>query len=397
MASVTKREWTAPTGEVKTAWVCRYSDLSGKRRMKTFDRKKDADAYRTKVETEVGDGTHIASRDAPTVRRVLELFVEWSRLRCREGRIGKAYLRNIEYACNGVADLIGAIKYTELRAQQVHDAYAAMLASGLSSVTAGERLKIFAEAERHAARRQLIKQRTVADARIDLRGAAPPKVVTATVDQVQAILRTAEIRRPRMRVRTRDMVRCYVHLAAFCGLRFGEIQALLLENVDFEKRIIRVRHSLSSIDGMKGPKSKAGIRDIPLPPHVAELLKDWLARHRVENDEGFVFRSTTDSAISHPDFYNLWLALLKDAGLSAVVPRLHFHALRHFYASLLIDSQMPVSDIAQLMGHSSATITLQVYTHSIHGDRSHQAEAVNRAAQRVLSSPAFTSPSLAGA
>jgi hypothetical protein len=52
--SVRKRSWTTDKGEAKSAWVVDYSDQGGKRRLKTFDKKRDADAYHAKVATEVG-------------------------------------------------------------------------------------------------------------------------------------------------------------------------------------------------------------------------------------------------------------------------------------------------------------------------------------------------------
>ena len=54
--SVRKRTWTTPKGEEKSAWVVDYVDQHGKRRLKTFARKKEADGFRAKAEHEVGEG-----------------------------------------------------------------------------------------------------------------------------------------------------------------------------------------------------------------------------------------------------------------------------------------------------------------------------------------------------
>src|SRR5579862_5410584 len=59
MATVTKRTWEHQ-GKTKAAWSVRYFDRTGSRRGKTFELKKDADAYRRKVENEVEAGMHIA-------------------------------------------------------------------------------------------------------------------------------------------------------------------------------------------------------------------------------------------------------------------------------------------------------------------------------------------------
>ena len=56
--SVRKRKWVTRLGEPKECWVCNYTDAQGVRRLKTFDRKKDADAYHATVRVEVREGRH---------------------------------------------------------------------------------------------------------------------------------------------------------------------------------------------------------------------------------------------------------------------------------------------------------------------------------------------------
>ena len=74
MASVRIREWTH-NGQAKEAWVVGYTDGSGKRRLKTLDKKKDADRYRTKVETEVEIGAHTPDRASVRVRVLAEEYL----------------------------------------------------------------------------------------------------------------------------------------------------------------------------------------------------------------------------------------------------------------------------------------------------------------------------------
>jgi integrase len=56
--SVRKREWVTPKGEAKSAWVVDYTDSKGKRRLKTFAKKEDADAFSATASVEVREGTH---------------------------------------------------------------------------------------------------------------------------------------------------------------------------------------------------------------------------------------------------------------------------------------------------------------------------------------------------
>ncbi len=75
MASVRKREWTSPKGEAKSAWVVDYLDRSGKRRLKTFTRKKEADAYVATAVVEVRSGIHTPDSQSITVADATKLWL----------------------------------------------------------------------------------------------------------------------------------------------------------------------------------------------------------------------------------------------------------------------------------------------------------------------------------
>jgi integrase len=73
--SIRKRTWTTSKGVQKQAWLVDYVDGQGKRRAKTFDRKKDADAFRATVRVEVEAGTHIHHCDTITVEAAGRLWM----------------------------------------------------------------------------------------------------------------------------------------------------------------------------------------------------------------------------------------------------------------------------------------------------------------------------------
>ena len=66
--SVRRRTWTTDAGAEKSAWVADYVDVKGVRRRKSFQRKKDAEAFAAKAAVEVREGVHVADRDTVTVR-----------------------------------------------------------------------------------------------------------------------------------------------------------------------------------------------------------------------------------------------------------------------------------------------------------------------------------------
>jgi len=65
--SIRKRNWTTSKGFEKEAWIVDYVDQNGKRHIKTFERKKEADAHEAKVKIEVKQGIHTADANSVTV------------------------------------------------------------------------------------------------------------------------------------------------------------------------------------------------------------------------------------------------------------------------------------------------------------------------------------------
>src|ERR1700730_10042029 len=74
--SVRKRTWKTATGEVRQAWVADYADLAGKRRLKTFKRKKDADAFEAKASVEIEEGVHTPASASITVAKAADLWLQ---------------------------------------------------------------------------------------------------------------------------------------------------------------------------------------------------------------------------------------------------------------------------------------------------------------------------------
>jgi integrase len=68
--SVRKRKWKTSLGVEREAWVVDYTDQHGKRLLKTFEKKKPADAFAASSRVEVIEGTHVADSASVTVKRL---------------------------------------------------------------------------------------------------------------------------------------------------------------------------------------------------------------------------------------------------------------------------------------------------------------------------------------
>jgi integrase len=184
--------------------------------------------------------------------------------------------------------------------------------------------------------------------------------------------------------------------ALMTGLRSGELRALTWDDVSLESRTITVRRSLAWVDGRwerVEPKSRAGRRIVPLPPMAADLLA-WhrLAQERDRSLLGsswrgsewnLVFTTSVGTPLEPAGLLRQFQAVLSTAGIR----RVRFHDLRHSAATFWLAARIPARVVADMLGHSQVSLTLQVYSHVLPELRR---DAADRLEAIVTGSPAPT-------
>ena len=225
--------------------------------------------------------------------------------------------------------------------------------------------------EKLARKRGWLKTQPVADAIAELPRAPAQRIETFQPDEVAALLGKAGERRHQMNARPTAAMNVVVHLAALCGLRMGEILGLPVDAIDLDRRRLEVRQAVSRFYDIKGPKTAAGFRTVPLPAPVVTVLRHWLEHHHIANAAGLLLTSPNGLVIRQGNLRVQWNTLLDVTAL----PRRHFHALRHFYASWHIANGTPAPDVAKLLGHAQFDMTLRVYTHALMRDDARVAQA----------------------
>jgi integrase len=170
----------------------------------------------------------------------------------------------------------------------------------------------------------------------------------------------------------------------YTGLRWGEMAALRVGRVDFLRRRVTVAESVTPVRGTMtfGPTKGHERREVPLP----RFLVEDLASHVVgKSGDDLVFTSMRGTALRSQTFQRV--ALTKAAeGIG--VPGFHPHELRHTAASLAIASGADIKVVQQMMGHKSATMTLDLYGHLFPDRLDVVADAMDAARTTALSSAA---------
>ncbi|MEV0533638.1 tyrosine-type recombinase/integrase [Kitasatospora sp. NPDC050463] len=198
-----------------------------------------------------------------------------------------------------------------------------------------------------------------------------------------------------------ERYRATVDVGAGCGLRQGEILGLAVDALDFEAGTVHVTHQLklSLSKPVFAPPKGGTLRSVPLPEPVAEVLQAHMERFRPVEitlpwmkvggpplTKRLIFTSTSDSIVwrgmLNEDY---WKPALAAAGVipkpgkgeSYASAREHgMHALRHFYASVLLDAGESIKAVSEYLGHADPGLTLRVYAHLMPDSRHRARKAI---------------------
>lgn len=199
------------------------------------------------------------------------------------------------------------------------------------------------------------------------------KVDDAWAEEIAAFEEKESRRRDRKDKSCRSYVRnvrplsCVVAvlLGLATGARRGEVLALTWEDIDLERKTVRIDKSITDKMEIKKPKTKAGIRTIAIDEGTAKALGDWKERQRgilamlrrVQGGSSPVCISSTGEHLEPHNFSNWWRRFRKRIGFDG----LRFHELRHTQATQLLANKVDVKTVSTRLGHSSASITLDMY------------------------------------
>ncbi|MBR0205169.1 MAG: site-specific integrase [Clostridia bacterium] len=162
----------------------------------------------------------------------------------------------------------------------------------------------------------------------------------------------------------------------YCGLRRGEMLALLWSDIDFKAKTLSVSKSAdmpTNATTVKKPKTKAGTRIVPIPDAILPALQ----KARREAISMYVCPAVNTGDIMSAQAYSeAWKSYMHYLNIEAggrdrsrsnpkVVAMESFtaHQLRHSYATMLYDADVDVKTAQKLLGHADFSVTMKIYTH----------------------------------
>jgi integrase len=155
-----------------------------------------------------------------------------------------------------------------------------------------------------------------------------------------------------------DKYKTLFRLAIMSGARQGELLGLKWPDIDWENSQIHIQRTFNNQEWYV-PKTKTSNRKIDIGPKMMGLLKKWKLAC-LPNNLNLIFPNEAGKPINHN---NLVSRHFNPALERAKIDRIRFHDLRHTFASLLIAQGENPKYIQKQMGHSSPTVTLNIYAH----------------------------------
>jgi integrase len=371
------------TGErVRTArygtslrYAARWRDDQRKQRSKCFRTKKEADDHLAKVTVDLARGQYV---DPKAGRITLRDWVTiWEAQ--QTSNVSSQYQVSLRLRTHVLPQLGGralvaitpSVVQSWLRGRrgEVADNYARLLLGNLSAVL----------------------QAAVDDGRIARNPCRAPSV-KAPPRQTKKVVPWSHEWVDAMRDQLDGRYREFVTVGAGVGLRQGEIFGLAVEDIDFLRKVIHVRRQVKILGGklfFDLPK-RGKTRDVPLadsvglrlaahikafPPTLVSL--PWGAPDGKPREARLMFTTPNGNAIHRQTFTDYtWRPALKSCGIPQVREN-GSHALRHRFASVVLDGGASIRDLADWLGHEDPGFTLRVYSHLMPGSEARMRQAVD--------------------
>lgn len=339
MACITKR---------RNRYVLDFYDCQGKRQRQTLKAgttKKAAKDKLREIEDQLSKGIYISDKKIPLFSDVAKDWLEYKKLNLRESTF---YVYK-GHTLNHFKEF-DEIKVNRITTARVEKFIISRQKEGMHILTLRKILVTLGQIFSYSVRHKYIDHNPLADAERpkDQGEIKDQKIRILTPEKINALLDAVSDQKYKTLFR----------LAIFSGARQGELLGLKWADIDWINSQIHIQRTFNQ-QAWYDVKTKTSNRKVDIGPVTITELKKWkLACPVCELD--LVFPNQAGNPINHN---NLVSRYFNPALKAAKIPRIRFHDLRHSFASLLIDQGENIKYIQSQLGHSSPTVTLNVYAH----------------------------------
>jgi integrase len=332
-----------------------YSPRDGKKVYKTFPREAEARSWRADAKRSLDRGS-LRAPGSRTIREAGEAWLEGAErgeIRNRSGRPFKpSSLRGYRQAfADRIVPAIGHVKVAALTTSDLQVLVDEWQAEGHAASTVRNSLRPLQAIYRRARAREGVPVNPTRDLELPVPERREVEIVTpGSAATLLAALPSAD--------------RAVWATALYAGLRSGELRALRWGAVDMSRGIIKVRESWDPKEGAIEPKTRRSRRRVPVPSVLRELLLDLRQRSGTTTAGALVFEVGNGTPFQPEKLYRNADSAWHHAGIRE---RLRLHQARHTYASFMIAAGVNAKALSSFMGHSSITVTFDLYGHLMPG------------------------------
>ena len=180
------------------------------------------------------------------------------------------------------------------------------------------------------------------------------KVVALSIDEQRLILKYIS--------NHNQSKSCLIAIALLTGMRLGELCSLKWENVDLKNKLIYVKNTNrrvytetnKTVVITTSPKTEDSIRIIP----ISSFVEEWLMK-LIPLGSDYVFSKRNGTGYDNRSIQKYFKQLIDKIGIT----NKNFHTLRHTFATRAVESNMDIKTLSMILGHSSVTITMNLYVH----------------------------------
>jgi integrase len=370
--------------KVGKKWRADFTDLQGVRHRMRFDTKGKADEHLTAIKGQLKEGTYVAPEKIPTFGALADSWIA--------GRIEQSRTPGAGYRPSSLAQWqshiahmkasFDVVKANQIDAQAIERAIGQWRqpkekgGRGLSQRTIAKVMTTMSRIFKFAMRNRcgvgfdptkLIERVKESSGE---QGETGEALYTKLREVSEKEVLTPQEAKQVVLAAKPGLYRTIIQTAIYTGARISELLALRWPEVHLDRGMIEIRRSLSTAR-VKGeanqervrwfdPKTKHGIREIPIPAELISALKTWNEKCP-QSRLDLVFCSEFGEPCERTGIGRYGLApALEQAKIEKNVT---MHGLRHTYASMLILLGRQIPEVSRYLGHADVSITMRVYAH----------------------------------